>query len=113
MKAYEILWKGVDESIPALVILDVMLPEEDGLEVLKKIRNRSDIKNVPVIMLTAKDTEYDKVIGLDTGADDYVAKPFGMMELISRIKALMRRTAANGKNDEYCKGKRKRSSFDV
>lgn len=78
-----------------------MLPEEDGLEVLKKIRNRSDIKNVPVIMLTAKDTEYDKVIGLDTGADDYVAKPFGMMELISRIKALMRRTAANGKNDEY------------
>ena len=84
-----------------LVILDVMLPEEDGLEVLKKIRNRSDIKNVPVIMLTAKDTEYDKVIGLDTGADDYVAKPFGMMELISRIKALMRRTAANGKNDEY------------
>ena len=84
-------WKGVDESIPALVILDVMLPEEDGLEVLKKIRNRSDIKNVPVIMLTAKDTEYDKVIGLDTGADDYVAKPFGMMELISRIKALMRR----------------------
>ena len=87
-------WKGVDESIPALVILDVMLPEEDGLEVLKKIRNRSDIKNVPVIMLTAKDTEYDKVIGLDTGADDYVAKPFGMMELVSRVNALMRRASA-------------------
>ncbi len=94
-------FKGVDENIPSLVILDVMLPEEDGLEVLKKIRNRSDIKNVPVIMLTAKDTEYDKVIGLDTGADDYVSKPFGMMELISRIKALMRRTADNSKNDEY------------
>ena len=97
-------WKGVEEEIPRLVILDVMLPEEDGLEVLKKIRNRSDTKNIPVIMLTARDSEYDKVIGLDSGADDYVSKPFGMMELISRIKALMRRTGEDTKKDEYTVG---------
>ena len=97
-------WKGIGEEIPSLVILDVMLPEEDGLEVLKKLRNRSETKKVPVIMLTAKDSEYDKVIGLDSGADDYVSKPFGMMELISRIKALMRRTADETKKDEYTVG---------
>ena len=97
-------WKGIGEEIPSLVILDVMLPEEDGLEVLKKLRNRSETKQVPVIMLTAKDSGYDKVIGLDSGADDYVSKPFGMMELISRIKALMRRTADETKKDEYTVG---------
>ncbi len=97
-------WKGIGEEIPSLVILDVMLPEEDGLEVLKKLRNRSETKKVPVIMLTAKDSEYDKVIGLDSGADDYVSKPFGMMELISRIKALIRRTADEVKKDEYTVG---------
>ena len=97
-------WKGIGEEIPSLVILDVMLPEEDGLEVLKKLRNRSETKKVPVIMLTPKDSEYDKVIGLDSGADDYVSKPFGMMELISRIKALMRRTADETKKDEYIVG---------
>ena len=97
-------WKGIGEEIPSLVILDVMLPEEDGLEVLTKLRNRSETKKVPVIMLTAKDSEYDKVIGLDSGADDYVSKPFGMMELISRIKALMRRTADETKKDEYIVG---------
>ena len=97
-------WKGLGEEIPSLVILDVMLPEEDGLEVLKKLRNRSETKKVPVIMLTAKDSEYDKVIGLDSGADDYVSKPFGMMELISRIKALIRRTADDTKKDEYTVG---------
>ena len=75
-------WKAVEERIPNLVLLDVMLPEEDGLEVLKKLRNRSETRKLPVIMLTAKDSEYDKVIGLDSVADDYVAKPFGMMELI-------------------------------
>ncbi|MEA4973069.1 Transcriptional regulatory protein WalR [bioreactor metagenome] len=94
-------YKAVSERIPQLVILDVMLPEEDGLEVLKKLRNRSETKKLPVIMLTAKDSEYDKVIGLDSGADDYVAKPFGMMELISRIKALMRRLGNETKKDEY------------
>ena len=94
-------WKAVEERIPNLVLLDVMLPEEDGLEVLKKLRNRSETRKLPVIMLTAKDSEYDKVIGLDSGADDYVAKPFGMMELISRIKALLRRTESDTKKDEY------------
>lgn len=97
-------WNGVENELPSLVILDVMLPEESGLEVLKKVRNRSDICNVPVIMLTAKNTEYDKVIGLDSGADDYVAKPFGMMELISRIKALLRRTSNEQKIEEYTVG---------
>ncbi len=97
-------WRSVDEKIPELVILDVMLPEEDGLEVLKKLRNRADTRKVPVIMLTAKSSEYDKVIGLDSGADDYVSKPFGMMELISRIKALMRRAGDDAKKDEYMVG---------
>jgi len=80
------------ESVePDLILLDIMLPEEDGISILKKLRSKSDTKDLPVIMLTAKGTEYDKVVGLDTGADDYVAKPFGTMELISRIKALLRR----------------------
>ena len=77
---------------PELVLLDIMLPEEDGLSVLKKLREHADTKEVPVIMLTAKDSEYDKVLGLDSGADDYVPKPFGIMELVARIKALLRRT---------------------
>ena len=86
------LWCALEEEIPSLILLDIMLPEEDGIEVLKKLRGRPDTKSIPVIMLTAKSTEYDKVIGLDSGADDYVSKPFGIMELIARIKALLRRT---------------------
>ena len=78
---------------PDLVLLDIMLPEEDGLEILRKIRGRRETKSLPVIMLTAKGTEYDQVVGLDNGADDYVAKPFGMMALVARIKAVLRRTA--------------------
>ena len=74
------------------MLLDVMLPEEDGLTVLKKLRESARTAQLPVIMLTAKSTEYDKVLGLDGGADDYVTKPFGMMELLSRIRALLRRT---------------------
>lgn len=85
-------WAAVEESVPALVLLDIMLPEEDGLSVLKKLRAAPRTALIPVIMLTAKSTEYDKVLGLDGGADDYVAKPFGMMELLSRIRALLRRT---------------------
>ena len=80
------------EFSPHIVLLDIMLPEEDGLSVLKKLREHADTKEVPVIMLTAKDSEYDKVLGLDSGADDYVPKPFGIMELVARIKALLRRT---------------------
>ena len=77
---------------PRLVLLDLMLPEEDGLSVLKKLRGGMDTATLPVILLTAKGTEYDKVIGLDAGADDYIPKPFGMLELVSRIKAVLRRT---------------------
>ena len=85
-------WAALRKQKPQLVLLDIMLPEEDGLSVLKKLRADSEYVHLPIIMLTAKSTEYDKVIGLDSGADDYVAKPFGIMELISRIKALLRRT---------------------
>lgn len=85
-------WAAMKQNRPALILLDIMLPEEDGLEILAKLRKNPQTANIPVIMLTAKATEFDKVIGLDTGADDYIAKPFGMMELISRIKAVLRRT---------------------
>ncbi len=86
-------WEQLKVKTPSLLLLDIMLPEEDGLTVLKRLRMRSETKRLPIIMLTAKGTEYDKVKGLDAGADDYIAKPFGMMELISRIKALLRRTS--------------------
>lgn len=77
---------------PELILLDIMLPGEDGLEILRRLKSSSKTKEIPVIMVTAKGTEYDKVIGLDSGADDYVTKPFGMMELVSRIKAVLRRS---------------------
>ena len=77
---------------PELILLDIMLPGEDGLELLKRLKSSSKTKNIPVIMVTAKGSEYDKVVGLDSGADDYVTKPFGMMELVSRIKAVLRRS---------------------
>lgn len=85
-------WKALKEKTPELVILDIMLPDEDGISVLKKLRETAAMRDLPIIMATAKGTEYDKVIGLDLGADDYMAKPFGMMEMISRIRALLRRT---------------------
>ena len=89
------LREAMTEEIPDLLLLDRMLPEEDGLSVLKKLRSDPDTQKLPVIMLTAKDSELDKVEGLDSGADDYIAKPFGTLELISRIKALLRRTNDN------------------
>ncbi len=82
--------QALSEQNPELVILDIMLPGEDGISILKRLRAEGNM--VPVIMATAKGTEYDKVIGLDLGADDYLTKPFGMMELVSRVKALLRRT---------------------
>jgi len=85
-------WKALRDEKPELVILDVMLPGEDGLSLLERLRASQGTADIPVIMATAKDSEYDKVIGLDMGADDYLAKPFGMMEMISRIKAVLRRT---------------------
>lgn len=85
-------WQAVARETPRLVLLDVMLPEEDGLSVLRRLRAEAATARVPVMMLTAKGEEYDKVIALNAGADDYVAKPFGIMELIARIRALLRRT---------------------
>lgn len=86
------MYKAIHEKVPDLILLDIMLPGKDGISVLKSLRQNSETKKTPVIMLTAKGTEYDKVIGLDSGADDYITKPFGMMELISRIKAVLRRS---------------------
>lgn len=97
-------WKAVEEEVPELVLLDIMLPEEDGLTVLKKLRQDGRTASVPVIMLTAKGTEYDKVVGLDSGADDYVAKPFGMLELLSRIRVQLRRTQQVDQEVRYCCG---------
>ena len=82
------------EKVPYLVLLDIMLPDMDGLEIVKKLRSRPDTVRVPIILVTAKTTELDKVKGLDIGADDYLTKPFGVMELISRVKALLRRSRA-------------------
>ena len=87
-------YKRMKEQQPDLILLDIMLPDEDGLSILRKLRGTAATQKLPVMMLTAKGTEYDKVIGLDSGADDYLPKPFGMMELVSRVRALLRRTAA-------------------
>lgn len=83
-------WEALERRTPDLLLLDIMLPEEDGLQVLKRLRSLPAFRSLPVILLTAKGTEYDKVLGLDEGADDYVAKPFGMMELMARIRAALR-----------------------
>ncbi len=97
-------WQAMNELTPSLIILDVMLPEESGLSILKKLRSTPRTSSLPVMMLTAKTTEYDKVIGLDSGADDYVTKPFGMMELLSRVKALLRRTSQRTEDGEFTVG---------
>lgn len=85
---------------PDLILMDIMLPGEDGISLLKRLKNSSKTRDIPVIMVTAKGAEYDKVKGLDFGADDYVTKPFGMMELVSRIKAVLRRSGAAKKKAE-------------
>lgn len=100
-------YKAMNEEMPELLLLDIMLPEEDGISILNKLREREETKKLPVIMLTAKGTEYDRIIGLDAGADDYVAKPFSVMELISRIKAVIRRSEMTGtkkSESEYTAG---------
>lgn len=84
-------WQAIRRQEPELIILDIMLPGEDGLLILKKLRAQTEYADIPVIMATAKGTEFDKVTGLDMGADDYLAKPFGMMEMVSRIRAVLRR----------------------
>ena len=87
------LWEALHTVRPELIMLDIMRPGEDGITLLKKLRESSATADIPVIMATAKGTEYDKVIGLDLGADDYLAKPFGMMEMVSRVRAVLRRSA--------------------
>ena len=84
--------RAVKEKRPDLALLDIMLPDEDGMEILQKLRKNPETKRLPIIMVTAKSTELDRVKGLDNGADDYIVKPFGVMELISRVKALLRRS---------------------
>lgn len=86
-------WEAMKKERPQLILLDIMLPGEDGIAVLKRLKASPVTADIPVIMATAKDSEYDKVIGLDLGADDYLSKPFGMMEMLSRIKAVLRRSA--------------------
>ena len=90
-------YKKLEEKQPDLALLDIMLPDEDGLEIVAKLRRRPETKKLPIIMVTAKSTEIDKVKGLDVGADDYLTKPFGVMELIARVKAVLRRTMEEDK----------------
>ena len=98
-------WETLEKRVPDLILLDIMLPEDDGLSILQKLRKRSDTKQVPIAMLTAKGSEYDTVKGLDSGADDYIPKPFRMMELVSRVKALLRRSGkSEGTDTEYTLG---------
>lgn len=97
-------WRAMQQEKPSLVLLDIMLPGEDGLQVLRKIREESRTKRLPVMMLTAKGTEYDTVSGLDAGADDYMAKPFGMMELVARVRALLRRSESGQEPKRYLLG---------
>ena len=86
-------YKALETKLPELILLDIMLPDEDGMEILRRLRARADTQRIPVILVTAKASEIDKVKGLDGGADDYIAKPFGVMEMIARVKALLRRAA--------------------
>ena len=89
-------WEIMEHKIPQLILLDIMLPDEDGISVLTKLKKNPEWKKVPVILVTAKTSEMDKVKGLDIGADDYISKPFGVLELISRVKAVLRRSDSAG-----------------
>ena len=95
-------WKAMDVRMPEMILLDIMLPDEDGLSILKRLRSRSETRRVPVMLVTAKGSEIDKVKGLDSGADDYIAKPFGVMELIARVKALLRRSGVDEESLMSC-----------
>lgn len=96
-------WQALREEKPELILLDIMLEGEDGLEILGKLKKNESTSDIPVIMVTARGSEYDKVLGLDSGADDYIAKPFGMMEFISRVKAVLRRSGRQKKTQEVLK----------
>lgn len=94
-------WKAMEQQLPELVMLDIMLPEEDGLTILRRLRGAPPTASIPILLVSAKNSEYDKVLGLDNGADDYLAKPFGMMELVARAKALLRRTTKQTVGEEF------------
>ena len=99
------LFKSLKKELPELILLDIMLPGENGYEILKKLKSEPETKNIPVILVTAREAEFDKVRGLDGGADDYVTKPFGMMELVARVKAVLRRCARQTEQRELTCGK--------
>ena len=94
-------WKAMDQETPELILLDIMLPEEDGISILKRLRANAATSGLPVIMLTAKNKEYDRVEGLDAGADDFISKPFGIMELVARIRAVLRRAEPKPETTVY------------
>ena len=100
----QLFQERIKEEIPELIMLDIMLPDEDGISILNKLKKAPETKNIPVIMATAKGSEYDKITGLDSGADDYLVKPFGMMEMISRIKAVLRRSGKENSSMIYTVG---------
>ena len=97
-------WEAMKRKMPDLVLLDIMLPQEDGLSILSKLRKNEHTASLPVIMLTAKNTEYDRAYGLDLGADDYISKPFGMMELAARVRAVLRRAEKGAQEPEFRAG---------
>ncbi len=97
------LYEALKRCKPELITLDIMLPKEDGISILKKLKNNPNYKDIPIIMATAKGEEYDTVLGLDLGADDYLAKPFGMMEMVSRVKAVLRRSNGSVSKKEVLK----------
>jgi len=97
-------YKKLESEYPDMIILDIMLPDEDGITILKKLRANQNSTAIPVILLTARTAEHDRVKGLDTGADDYVTKPFGVMELISRVKAVFRRLGREEESNEFVFG---------
>ncbi len=97
-------WRAMKHQLPDLILLDIMLPEQDGISILQCIRDNEKTEAIPVIMLTAKNSEYDRVQGLDAGADDYISKPFGMMELVARVRAGLRRRAPKNSSGEYRMG---------
>lgn len=94
-------WEAMEQEMPTMVMLDLMLPEENGIDILKKIRSDSKTQRLPVIIVTAKTSEFDKINGLESGADDYIAKPFSMMEMVARVKALLRRSEYKVDEKDY------------
>ena len=92
----ESLFLALEKTLPRLILLDIMLPGMDGIEILRRLRGQRATRDIPVIMASAKGTEYDRIMGLDLGADDYLSKPFGMMEMVSRVKAVLRRSQPRG-----------------